>query len=375
MQFTGIALVCWINFFLGFAVQGTTIFTPLFAEQLGANAWQIGLLGSMLGGAYLGFSIGAGRLSDSWGRLAFIRAGLAIVILSLMGHMVVQNYLTLLIARTLLGVGQGLVIPPLVAYASDMGANMGKYSSVACFGWIFGALTCSFVVEIKMLFLVALVGILAAFILSLLYRPDKAARSTIEERINPQESFWKVLLQGKSIYFPVFLRHLGASAVWMILPLYFESLGLGRFWLGILWALNFIGSFITMRLVERYDPKKIFAVGQLLSILVFTGYLIFDQIAFLLVTQFILGIGWGCLYMGALYTVLASTPCRGTASGILQGTLNLCGVLGPMCGGLVAGDYGYRGVVFFALILGMLSLTVALPGKKHIKKRTAMHAA
>ncbi len=377
MQFSGIALVCWINFFLGFAVQGTTIFTPLFAEQLGANAWQIGLLGSMLGGAYLGFSIGAGRLSDSWGRLAFIRIGLAMVVFSLAGHLVVQNYWMLLIARTLLGIGQGLVIPPLVAYAADMKANMGKYSSVACFGWILGALTCSFVKEIQMLFWIALLGIIAAFCLSLFYHSGEPAKNAAAESFSkgkPQESFWQVLFQGRNIYFPVFLRHLGASAVWMILPLYFESLGMGRFWLGILWALNFAGSFLTMRLVERYDPRKIFALGQVLSILVFAGYLIFDQIAFLLITQLVLGIGWGCLYMGALYTILASTPCRGTASGILQGTLNLCAVLGPMCGGLIAGGYGYRGVIAFALILGLISLTVALPGKKHLKKQTAVRA-
>ncbi len=380
MALTGITLVCWINFFLGFAVQGTTIFTPLFAEGLGATAWQIGLLGSMLGGSYLGFSIAAGRLSDYWGRLAFVRIGCIIAVFSLVGHLLVANYATLLVARTLLGVGQGLIIPPLVAYASDMGANMGKYSSIACLGWIFGALTCSFVSKIEMLFVIALGGMVIALIMVLLYRPRPAVakEAEVDEPTTAalpvvteekKDSFLHVLKEGKSVYFSVFLRHLGASAVWMILPLYFESIGLGRFWLGILWALNYVGSFVTMRLVATFDPKKVFAAGQVLSLLVFGAYLLFDQILFLLITQFVLGIGWGCLYMGALYTVLDSTPCRGTASGLLQGTLNLCAVLGPLCGGFIAGIWGYRGVIAFAFLLGLFSLLVIPEKRKSQKKK------
>ena len=72
--------------------------------------------------------------------------------------------------------------------------------------------------------------------------------------------------------------------------------------------------------------------------------------------------------MGALYTVLDSTPCKGTASGLLQGTLNLCAVLGPLCGGFIAGIWGYRGVFAFAFLLGLFSLVV-IPDKGKIKKK------
>jgi len=166
------------------------------------------------------------------------------------------------------------------------------------------------------------------------------------------------------VYLAVFLRHLGATAVWIILPLYLAFLGMDRFWIGLLWGVNFAVQFVVMRFVERFSEYKTFTFGQLLSVLVFAAYAFVSGHICLIAVQVLLGVAWSCLYVGALLIVLRGGEEKGTASGIFQSTLNLCNAIGPLLGGLIAQGWGYRGVLFFAAALGAAGMLVAVPAKR-----------
>lgn len=71
-----------------------------------------------------------------------------------------------------------------------------------------------------------------------------------------------------------------------------------------------------------------------------------------------------------LLLVLNNGEEKGTASGIFQSILNLCNVIGLFIGGVVAQGWGYKGVMFFAAIIGVAGLVTAIPEQGKLSKET-----
>ncbi|MHB1421283.1 MAG: MFS transporter, partial [Bacillota bacterium] len=203
---------------------------------------------------------------------------------------------------------------------------------------------------------------LAAFLFSLRFPAQTQAPPTREQA--KASSYLTIIRRGFPIYLAVFLRHLGAAAVWIILPLYFISLGLDKTWIGLLWGVNFAVQFVVMRYLERFNPHRVFAFGQIVSILVFVAFALVRHPWLFILVEALLGVAWSCLYVGGLLLVLRAGEERGTASGMFQATLNLCGAVGPFLGGLIAQGWGYRGAMFFAAALGVAGMMVAIPQAK-----------
>jgi MFS family permease len=351
-------LIGLVYFLLSFAVQGSIIFIPLLGVQLGASDFQVGLIGSIYGAAFLASSLFSGWKSDSTGRLLFVRWGLFLSSAAFAAQLLAHSVLLLVAVRGMVGFTLGISTAAAIAYAFESGADMGKFSSYGSLGWIFGALAAALVGDIHLLFWISFLVCLLAFFLSLVFREVPSLH------LSAPPNLWRVMRKNYRIYLAIFLRHLGATAVWIILPLYLASLGMDRFWIGLLWGINFAVQFIVMRYLERFSEYKIFAFGQLLSILVFVAYAFVSGRAPLIAVQALLGVAWSCLYVGALLIVLRSGEERGTAGGIFQSTLNLCNAVGPLLGGLIAQGWGYRGVIFFAAALGVAGMLTAVPASR-----------
>ncbi|MDD3654566.1 MAG: MFS transporter [Desulfotomaculaceae bacterium] len=344
-----------INFLLGFAVQSSIIFIPLLGAQLGASDFQVGLVGTVYGAAFLLSSLISGWKSDSLGRLLFVRWGLLLSSLAFALQLLAQNVILLMVFRSMVGLALGIATAAIIAYAFESGIDMGKFSSYGSLGWIFSALAAALVKNIDTLFLFSFLSSLIAFFFSLAFR--KAPEPELPEQPNP----WQVARRNHRVYLAVFLRHLGATAVWIIMPLYLVELGLDEFWIGIMWGINFTVQAVVMRCLERFPEHKTFAIGQLMSILVFILFAYARGRFSLVAAQALLGVAWSCLYVGALLIIMRSGEARGTASGIFQSTLNLCNAIGPFLGGVIAQGWGYRGVMFFAAALGVAGMLAAAP--------------
>lgn len=351
-------LIGLVNFLLSFALQSSIIFIPLLGAQLGASDFQVGLIGSLHGVAFLSSSLFSGWKSDSLGRLVFVRWGLLISSAAFALQLMAHSVLILMAVRAVVGFALGIATAATIAYAFESGVNMGKYSSYGSLGWIFGALAAALIGEIQTLFQLSFIVCLLAFLLSLSFK--KVPSYTFP---NPP-NLWHVLRRDYRVYLAVFLRHLGATAVWVILPLYLAFLGMDKFWIGLLWAINFVVQFVVMRHLERFSEYKIFFNGQLLSVLVFAAFAVATGRPYLVVIMIFLGVSWSCLYVGALLIVLRGGEEKGTAGGIFQSTLNLCSAVGPLLGGLIAQGWGYRGVMVFAVALSVASLFVAVPANR-----------
>jgi MFS family permease len=351
-------LIGLVNFFLSFATQGSIIFIPLLGADLGASDFQVGLVGAVYGTAFLSSSLYSGWKSDRLGRLVFVRWGLLISSAAFATQLFAHSVLVLMLVRGAVGFSLGIATAATIAYAFEAGIDMGKYSSYGSLGWIFGALAAALVADIQMLFQLSFIFCLLAFLISL------AFHKTPVYNFSTPPNLWHVLRRDYRVYLAVFLRHLGATAVWIILPLYLASLGMDKFWIGLLWGINFAVQFLVMRYMERFSEIKIFFFGQLISVLVFTAMAFFTGRTHLIIIMALLGVAWSCLYVGALLIVLRSGEEKGTAGGLFQATLNLCSAVGPFLGGLIAQGWGYRGVLFFAAALGLAGMLAAVPAKK-----------
>lgn len=358
MQLNRVALVSLVNLLLNIAIQSSIIFIPLLGAQQGASDFQVGLIGAAYGGAYLLSSLYSGKQSDRRGRLIFIRVGLLLCTVTFALQLLAKHLLVLMLIRASVGLSLGITMAALVAYAFELGSDMGRFSSYGSIGWIGGAIFAALLKSFNLLFFASAISCAAAFLISLLL-PAQTIPNMVTLRKTPE--FGAIIKKGFPIYFSVFLRHLGATSVWIILPLYFQSLGIGRFGVGILWGINFVFQALVMRYLEHFNPIKIFAFGQVLSIGVFVSYALVSHLAPLIAVQAFLGVAWACLYVGALLIVLRSGEDRGTASGIFQATLNLCGAVGPFLGGFVAQVWSYRGVMWVAAALGVAGMLIAVP--------------
>ncbi len=352
-----------INFLLNFATQLSLIFIPLYGAELGASDFEVGLVVSAYGTAFLLSSLFFGWKSDSFGRLGFVRGGLLIASLAFLSQVLAHNLVVLVLSRSLVGFTLGVVTAALLAYVFEATGQMGKFSSYGSLGWIFASLAAGLMREYTILFATSFALCLVAFLLSFLLQetPGQKGRRVVPHLL-------AVIRRNRQVYLAIFLRHLGAQAVWVILPLYLVWLGADKFWVGVLWSVNFAVQFVVMRQIERFDARKVFAFGQVVSILVFLAYALATDYRQLLIVQVVLGVAWSCLYVGALLIVLSSGEERGTASGIFQSTLNLCNALGPFIGGAIAQAWGYRGAMFFAVVIGLAGLAVSLPGQKKIPR-------
>ena len=353
-------LIGLVNFCLSFAAMSSFIFLPLLGVRLGASDFEIGLIGGVYGITFLFSSLFSGWKSDHLGRLLFVRWGLLISSLAFAAQLLANSVLVLIIVRGAVGFALGIAVAATITYAFEAGANMGKYSSYGSLGWIFGAVASALIGDIKPLFWLSSLFCLTAFFISLVFK--KVTTLTFSKPPN----LWLVMRRDYKIYLAVFLRHLGASAVWVIFPLYMFSIGLDNFWIGILWGTNFAVQFVVMRQLERFSEFKTFFYGQLLSLFVFTAYIFVTGRYYLIMVQALMGVAWSCLYVGALLIIMRGGKEKGTAGGIFQSTLNLCNAVGPMLGGIIAQRWGYRGVMFFAAALCLGGMFVAVPAERRV---------
>ena len=352
-----------VNFCVSFAAMSSFIFIPLLGAQLGGSDFEVGIIGAAYGIAFLFSSLFSGWKSDHVGRLLFVRWGLLISSVAFAVQLLAYSVPILIFVRAFVGFSMGISTAAIIAYAFESGSNMGKYSSYGSLGWIFGAMASALVGDITLLFWLSFFICLLAFFISLTF-PNMPSNS-----FSTPPNMWHVIKRDSRVYLAVFMRHLGASAVWIIFPLYLASIGLDNFWIGLLWGVNFAVQFVVMRHLERFSEFKMFFYGQLISLFVFIAYAFVSDRFYLIIVQVFMGVAWSCLYVGALLIVLRSGEERGTAGGIFQSTINLCNALGPLLGGLIAQGWGYRGVMFFAAALCLGGLFVAVPANRNVPGR------
>lgn len=340
------------------AIEASIIFIPLFATELGASYFEVGIVGVSYGMAYFVSSFLFGWQSDRRGRVSFIKIGLGLATIAFFLQTLVYDLSSLIIVRGITGFCLGISSAVLLAYASETEGNIGIYSSYGSLGWVAGAVAAALIKEYDYLFSLSSLLCLTAFLLALRLREEATERKPI--LAHPGQ----VIIRNWKVYLPFFLRHLGATAIWIILPLFLVEIGATKLWIGILWMINFGGQFIAMRYAEKFHEAKLFSLGLILSGVVFLAYALSTHYWQIVPVQILLAIGWSSLYVGALVLLLRNGEEHGTSAGLLFSTISFCSALGPFVGGALSQALSFKATMLFGAIISLAGLPLALKNKK-----------
>jgi MFS family permease len=335
-----------IQFGYNFAVVGPVMFVPLLADSFGATPATIGLAVATYQTALFLSSWLFGRLADLKGHKLFIVLGLLVAAPAFYVHRFISDVPGLFLIRALAGITVGIFPAAVVAYASRRTSNLGRFASFGSLGWGIGSIVVGAIAVYSHSFLLAGIVFLACAIVALF------ALQETKERVNQTLFDLQVLKRNWRVYVSFFLRHAGAMGIWAIFPVYLERLGANKLWIGIIYAINAVGQFVFMPLLDRYPARTLIRMGFYGSVLTFLSFALCVNFWQLLPFQVLLALSWSCLYVGSLKYLIEHNPERSTAVGGLNSVLSLSGIVGAALGGALAG---------VPLAAGFTSLLARLP--------------
>jgi MFS family permease len=363
------------------ALASSSLIMPLYAASLGAGTAQIGLIGAAYGVASFVSNTLFGRAGDRIDRRKLLLFGFLAAAVGSALQFFAASPTTLLWARFALGVSIGMIPPTLAAYVYDVNRPLGKFTSYNAFGWLLAsfvvialsyASTHAFRLPMleslrdatvvrfgasRIVFALGALFCLAAFWLAWGLRPMRLG-------LNVPRFPLDVMRRNVHVYLSVFVRHVGAASIWVIYPLYIVSLG-GDLAL-VVWVhvVNMISQILLYRNVERLrrlgSAAWLLGIGLGLSALTFLSFSFVHTAIQLLPLQVPLGISFACLWLGSMKEVLERNVERATATGLLNASMNLSNVAGPLIGGFVAASLGFRATMYFAFVLTGLALLLFL---------------
>jgi len=336
------------------AISASLLFIPNLAEQLGASNAQIGVIGAVYGFTVFTSAYLFGRASDVHGRRFFIRLGLGISSITFLMQILTDpsfivpfwvNPWLLALSRGLAGFSIGMFPAALTAYVYESKNSLGKFTSLASLGWAIGNFTAGLIAMFWGAFVLSSVCLLMAFLVS--FTMPHVAGSRLSVPLFP----WRLMKRNWQVYLSYFMRHTGASGIWIIYPLYIVSLGGNKFWVGLIYSVNTLTQFFVMPYLDRFKSKNLISVGLALSSTVFFVFTFAQDFYQLIPVQVLLGCSWSCLYIGSLLYLMKHNVEKATCSGILSSLINLARVFGALLGGVVSELFGFEYTMYVAAAL------------------------
>ncbi len=345
-----------INFLGNAAVSASLIFVPLWATQFKATTGQLGFIVAAYNGSILVASYVFGRAADIHGSRRILRAGLMLGALAAFLQVFAADPVTVFLTRAFLGFCVGMYPAALLAYARTADRLMGRFAAWGSLGWALGTLLAGFADKLspgepQPIFVLSSVLFLAGFAVSA--GAPLAGEGTLSVPLFPVA----LIRRNLPIYLSMLIRHTGANMVWVIFPLYMQrDLHMDGFQIGIAYTLNPIVQFLVMRELDRFRSTVLVGVGLAASAATFVSFALAKDFAQILLTQVLLGVAWGTLYVGALQFITERNRETATAGGILSSVLSVSSIVGPIVGGVLATGNNYLLPMYVAAAMSGLAL-------------------
>jgi MFS family permease len=339
------------------------IIIPLFASDLGASDTLIGIIGAGNGLALLVSSYLFGWAADVTGRRVLLLSGLLSSAVMYGVQFLVPNGYVFAITWSLAGFCAGIYPQALIAYGYELKRKMGTFVSYGSLGWGLGNLIAGFVAIYWEVFSAAGIFFFLGFIVAL-RMPITDVRLKVP--LFPKH----VVKRNISIYIAFFLRHTGAYAIWIIFPLFLSQLGASDIWIGILYAINSFAQFFMMRPLDRFRSVALVIGGLSFSAMSFSLYFLAQNVWQVIPMQLVVALSWALLYVGSLKFVAESGIERGTSVGLLNLTISLATVIGPLIGGVISQLWGFRYTMLFGIAMTLAGLVFFTIYTRHSKNNT-----
>ncbi len=231
-----------IQLFINSSIMMSNLFIPIFASELHATGTQIGIIGACYGAALFISTYIFSRAADNYPPKTLLYIGFVSSSITFFIQMFAYDPASLAILRALAGFSAGIYPAVLLLYVYNLKRSIGKFSSFMPLGWALGNLMAGVIAVYSEIFTLASLLFAASFLITL-------TLPVTQPGIKKKTDFFSFALLKKNwnIYFPFFMRQIGANAVWLIFPLYLASLGANKFWIGIIYMLNPVLQFFIMR--------------------------------------------------------------------------------------------------------------------------------
>ena len=358
-------LVRSATFFQHAGISIVFVFMPIIAKGVTNSIFEIGLLVASFSFAQIISEIYFGRHSDRKGtRLKFIRIGFIGCAIAFGMHYFADDISWLFLARIAAGIASGIMIPAMIAYAYEVNIDKKRVATVISFhalGWLAGIAAAGFVNDLKLIFLVSA----ASFAIGLLFTIKLP--NPIQEKELESGTTRKIISKNKFLFSSLLLRHIGAAAVWTILPIMLmERLGAELYQISIVYVANTLTAFILMNLMaSKINISNVtkFKIGIGCTVFVFIGLSIVTEWWMAMPFMALVGGTWAFLFIGGNFHLMENNP-RSTSTGIFSSTLSIATVIGPIVAGSIALVFDYVAVMYFAIAIIVFAFVVSLKVKK-----------
>ena len=354
-------LVRGTTFFQHAGIAITFVFMPIIAKGVTESLFEIGVIVASFFFAQILSELYFGRMSDKKGkRLLFIRIGFIGCAVTFGLHYFADDVSLLLLARIGAGITTGIMIPAMLAYSYEAGKDKRKVASVVSFqalGWLAGIVAAGLANDTQLIFLVS-----SGFFLVGLVLTAKLPNITSKQELKPGTTK-SVIVKNKFLFLSLLLRHIGASSVWMILPIMLmEKFGAELYQISIVYVFNTVTAFVIMTLMAskiRITNVTKFKIGIGLTAFVFVGLAFITEWWMAMPFMALVGATWAFLFIGGNFHLMAHNP-KSTSTGIFSSTLSIATVIGPLIAGAIAFSYGYTAVMYFAIAIIVCAFAVSL---------------
>ncbi|MFM8303052.1 MAG: MFS transporter [Actinomycetota bacterium] len=322
-----------------------SIYTVLadLRDQFGFTGTQLGLI--VAAGFFAGFAaqLFLGRFADRGHVARMVRGGIAISALAMLASAVAAEFWAFVIARTLLGLGSGMVGPAVrrVVITRDpgrMGANLGRLTAYDVAGFVLGPLVAAAAVEVSgvrapfWLLAAVLLGVLGLSLrLDLTAGPVSRQRRVIRDllaipamqaTLSVAVAFYVTIGLFEAIW-AVLLRDQGAET-WLI------GLTLSLFTVPMIFLAPIGG-----RVAQRRGPMRVVAVSLTVAAVCTFAYGVVPSLWMLLGISVVHAVADSCTMPGN--QVGAALACPPDQASSAQGLLGATGLAAAGVTGLVAG--------------------------------------
>ena len=354
-------LVRSATFFQHAGISIVFVFMPIIAQGVTDSIFEIGLLVASFSFAQILSEIYFGRHSDKKGtRLKFIRIGFVGCAIAFGMHYFATDLSMFFIVRIAAGIATGIMIPAMIAYTYEANIDKKRAATVISFhalGWLAGIVAAGVTNDLKLIFLISA----AAFIIGLLFT-IKLPNPIQEKELKPG-TIKKVISKNKFLFLSLLLRHIGAAAVWVILPLMImEKWGGDLYHISIVYVANTVTAFILMNVMAskiHLSNVTKFKMGIGATTFVFVGLTFVTEWWMAMPFMALVGATWAFLFIGGNFHLMDNNP-RSTSSGIFSSTLSIATVIGPVVGGAIAFFFDYIAVMYFAIAIIICAFVVSL---------------
>lgn len=322
---------------------------PFYAEDMGANPTQLGLLMAVYSLMQLIFAPIWGRLSDQIGRKPIMMIGITGLALSFFLQALATELWVLFAARIIGGMLSAANMPTAMAYVADIttpenrGKGMGIVGAAVGLGFVFGPAIGGIFSKSSMSMPFYLAGASSLITLILVFFLLKESLHKGNETFDPSinQSRWAAFTGPSTILFllqlfiSVSLSGLEATFAYFAA----KKAGLGATQLGyIFMIMGFAGAMVqgglVGKLTKKYGEGTVIQCGIIVSVIGFGLILLVDNFTTAAIYLSIFGIGNGVIRpsVSSLLTK-TSTAGHGNATGLLSSFDSLGRIIGPPLGG------------------------------------------